>query len=266
MKIALIVGTIVVALFVAFVGTAKIGVWSDVGRDSLVTQIDQAIGGFTVKRKEAENSVAALKVAVGRIQEGKIKTEVKAEQLEKQHEAIQEKMSGAQSSLMKLKELIAADKPATLAGVEYDVAGLQAMAQKVITAYQSLKTQAEGVDRAHQLLDDSSDTLAARAEQAKVKLTAMESQLEETDAKLLALDAMKGAASEAGASSESLAEQFKEVEGQLNNLYADVETGLRIEQLTWDESKSAAIDVDSIIRDTQTPASTIDQIDAVLAD
>jgi chromosome segregation ATPase len=264
-KAAVIVVIVLVVGVVVFLGVPKVRTYLTVGRENLVQQIDKALGEFKVKQTEVKAGVAGLDESVKKLREGQITSEVQAEQLGQKLASVNEKKAAAQASLAKLRDLIAKNESATLGGKQYTVAELQSMAERLIAAYKSMETQGQGIERARTLLQDNAKSLESKGEQAKAAVASMKSQLEEIDAKVLALGTMREAAKTAGVGSDSLADSFRQVQDQVNSLYAKVETNLRMEEDSWKQTTPGApVDVDSILKTTGDAESTLNKIDEVL--
>lgn len=264
MKSLLVIGVVLVVGLVAFLGIPKVRTYMAVGRENLVDQIDKALGEFKVKQTEVRTGIAGLDASVAKMLEGQVKCQVDAEQLDKKLASLNEKKSAAQASLAKLRDLIAKGQPATLGGKEYSVADMQSMAEKLIGAFKSMDTQGEGIQKARDMLTANAKNLDAKQQEAKTAISGMKSQLEEIDAKVTALSTMRDAAQTAGGS-DSLAENFKQVQDQINGLYAKVETKMRLEEESWKQTTSVTpVDVDSIVKATADPESTLSKIDEVL--
>jgi phage shock protein A len=266
MKIVLVAVVVLGLGAAALIGLPKLRTYAAVGRDNLVDQIDKALGEFKVKQTEVKTGVSNLEASVKKMKEGQITCEVQAEQLGQKLTSVNEKKAAAQASLTKLRDLIQQNKPATLGGKEYSVADMTSMADKLIAAYKSLDTQAQGIDRAKALLESNAKGLDAKGEQAKTAIGAMKTQLEEIDAKLMALNTMRSAAQTAGTGSDSLADSFKQVQDQINSLYAKVETNIRMEEANWKEAspQASSVDVDAIVKATGDAETTLSKIDEVL--
>lgn len=255
---------LLVAALLVFAGVPRVRTYFAVGRESLVDTIDAAIGEFRVKRAEVAEGIERLKESEGKLRRGQIRCEVKAEQLAKELTEIDDKNARAFSSLGTLRELIAAGEPAVLGGREYSVAQLQVLAEDVISLHKSLKTQYEGIGGAKVLLDETAKTLLTKLGQAQSRIFSMENQLREIDAKIMALDTMRGAAGTTGSSGETLAANFKDVQNELNDLYVQVETELRIEEEDWKGSLARESDVEQFIQGSAQADSTLDRINSIL--
>jgi len=261
----LIYSIVGIVLVIGFFGFTKVRTWFSVGRESLVDQIDAAIGEYRVKQTEVKTAISNLNGSMMKLMEGKIKSEVQAEQLDSQLVSLKEKKQAAQGSLGKLRDLIAKNEPAVLGGKSYSVVELQGMAEKVISAHKSLETQSKGIERARDILSNNAKTLGDRMSQGQATIANMQSQIEEIDAKILALSTMQDAAKTAGGDSASLAANFKDVQDQVNSLYAKVETNLRMEEESWKQaSATGSSGAADIIMQTQDATDTLSKIDEVL--
>lgn len=266
MKLVIVAVVVVVVGVGALIGIPKLRTYAAVGRENLVEQIDKALGEFKVKQTEVHTGVTNLEQSVRKMKEGQITCEVQAEQLDKKLASVNEKKASAQASLAKLRDLIAKGQPATLGGKEYSVADMTSMADKLIAAFKSLETQGQGIEKAKRLLTTNAKSLESKGEQAKTAIAGMKTQLEEIDAKVMALNTMRSAAQTAGTGSESMAESFKQVQDSINSLYAKVETNIRMEEAAWKEAspQAASVDVDAITKATGDAETTLSKIDEVL--
>ncbi len=264
MKKAVIAIVVIIVAAAALLGIPKVRTYLSVGGETLAAQIDKALGEYTVRRTEVKTGITNLEQSAKKIQEGQISSEVQAEQLTQKLAAVNEKKAGAQASLTRLRDLVAKAEPATLGGKQYSVAELQSMAENLITAFKSLETQSSGIEKARDLLTSNAKTLHAKSDQAKAMIDSMHSQLETIDAKLLALTTMRDAAKTAGSGSD-LADNFKQVQDQINALYVKVETNLRVEEQSWKTASTGTpVDVNGIINTTADTETTLSKIDAVL--
>ena len=151
MKYIVLLG-LLVAGAVAFFGVPKIRTWLKVGSESASAGIDRSLGESRVKQTEAKESIAKLERTCDELFEGKIKAEVKAEQLDRQLATLKSQKQATEESLGKLRDLIAAKEPAVLGGKTYSVGELQSTADHLIAAHKNLEEQEQGTQRTKQLL------------------------------------------------------------------------------------------------------------------
>lgn len=262
MIIVLIVGgTLALVL-----GIPKIRTYLSLGHTSLCKVIDRSLGQFTVKRHEADEGVDKLLQIVRDLLEGQIKCQVQSELLADRLQVLEGKKHRTESSLSKLWDLISRKEPAVLAGGEYSVSQLQTLAEEVIRTHDSLMTQMTGIGKAKQILEKNAASLENRARLAKGRITTMQSQLDHIDAKILALETMGQVARTVGSDAKTMAENFQSVQNQLNDLYAQVEVGMRLEEEQWQDSGlTDQTTVDRVLLEMQPPDTTLAQIDAVLS-
>lgn len=265
MKKIVAVVVLVVVVLIGFFGLERVRTWSAVGKEALVDKIDMALGEYDVKRMEAADGIEGLGETLRVIREGQIKSEVKSEQLAGKLEAVRNRMDETQHSLETVREHLVSGQTLVLAGRAYDAPALNALAQKLIAAFDSLQAKETGIDKAKGLLEANAANLAAKAEQGQRAISDMKNQLETIDAKILALSTMRDAAQSSMSHGDDLAAAFTEVSDQLDNLYAKVETGLRLEETAWqDVHFSGEAEVEQVVNATQPQDVMVDRIDEIL--
>ena len=95
----------------------------------------------------------------------------------------------------------------------------------------------------------------------------MDNQLNLIEAKIMSLNIIKDASEAAGDNGLTLAGDYEQVQGQLNDLYALVETGLRIEDESWDTySIDTAVEQLWTLESDENADSIIKRIDDVIHD
>ncbi|AQT70059.1 hypothetical protein STSP2_03261 [Anaerohalosphaera lusitana] len=264
MKNVILIIAVVLIVLTAIVGIPKMRSYWSVGRENLVNTIDNALGEFRVKRAESSEGIQGLEKTVRKLKEGQIRCEVQAERLVTKLNDLTQKRDKAVHSLKRLRELISEGEPAVLGGREYSVTELQEMAEDLMRTHESIKAQMDSITDARDLLEKNAYSLKEKAGHAKRTVSSMHAQLEEIDAKIVSLDTMRKAAMIAGGKDETLATNFDSVKKQLDQLYVEVEIGLRMEQADWKASSTAEANIDEIFIETQDADETLERIDDVL--
>lgn len=263
----MIVLVLLLVVVVGYIGVNKVKTWADFGRANLVERIDNALGEYEIKRSEAEAGISGLEQSLRAIREGQIRCDVRSQQMQGTHAALQERMSQTQNDLRVIRGYITGGESVTLAGKSYTPAELQVFADRLIQAFSSMRTQAQGLLRTQALLDQTSANLNTQADQGHEQIAGMRSQLDEIDAKILALNTMREAAALAGSTDATLAANFEDVAGQINSLYADVEAGLRIEESDWQHAAMVPdAELARLIQGSQSVDDTLAEIDAILGE
>jgi len=260
------IGVLVSAL-VILLGYEKSGTVVAIGRQTVIEKIENIVGEFKVKQAESKAGVFKIKDALGKLQEGRIKTEVQLDLLVEKENAIIKKIAKTKTSLGKIRNLIDNKESAIIAGRQYAPAELQQMANDVIVSYEALVTQLQGIDKAKDLLNRNINILNGRLKNGKARVAQMDNQLNLIEAKIMSLNIIKDASEAAGDNGLTLAGDYEQVQDQLNALYTQVETGLRIEDESWDSYQiDTAVEQLYTLESDENADSIIKRIDAVIYD
>lgn len=264
--IALVVLACVTAIGLAvWIGPAKIGKWNTVVRQDVVASIDNRLGEVRVRQTEMHQRVTSLAEGVNRLLEGQITMEVRAETLGKRVERTAKLQVRAESALGCLRDLIAANVPATLGGKTYTPQELNQLGERVATAVEAVRGQRGALEQAQRMLTESAAKLRERVEQGRVALSQLQNQLSLVDGKIAALTILRDAASIAGASDGSLAGQFRTAQAELETLYGKVETGLRLEEERWrTDPLTGTPNIEPLLNEHSGSETTLQRIDELL--
>lgn len=240
--------------------------WQVAG-DNVKSSIDSMLGTLEVKEKEIENKLDALEKSMRGIREARIKAKVRVDQIAKQVEPHKQNLTKYEDSLARLRDKINSGDTVVVNDKEYTKDEMNALAQKVLAKYKDEKAKIEGLTAAKPQLERVVDQLANKEDELKNTLADLKTQLSQIKAKALALKEMKKASAAMGAADESLAENVEGVQNDINELFAEVETGLQMEDAQWSEfekkAESEIDDVDAFIN-SGTPDDTLSEIDAIL--
>lgn len=237
---------------------------TEVLKDKVVAQVDKLLGELDVKKKEVELNIKAMDQARDEMQKGKIKLEVKAEQLGEQIKGLEERVAATDKSLRQLRDFLASEADVEIAGKKYTKPQVQEMANKVIDARKSLDKQLESLKRSQQMLQQRVEKLDGMLAEHTRRLDVLKTKMAEIDTNVVALKAMRDTSGVGGTT--STADSFAQLEAQVSDLNASLEAELRFEQLKWDQA-AADQDVTSaeeIIRATQGTGDTLQEIDKLL--
>jgi chromosome segregation ATPase len=243
------------------------GARTEVAKDKVLAKIDSLLGSMDVKRKEIELSMKGLKDGVDGIRKAKIKAQVKHDQIQRQIDPVAGRIKSVDTTLKKLREHLASEQSVEIGGKTYSPKELTEMANKVIQARKDLAAQQEGLQKSQTSLKKVVSTLEKKQQDYQQSLTRLEAQIAEIDSKVVALKAMKDASAAMGDSEESLAENVANLEGKVNDLYAEVESELIGEDARWDAAatEKQINSVEAFIKATQDSTDTISEIDKILA-
>ncbi len=264
--IALVVLACVTAIgLAAWIGSDKLGTWNHVVRSDVVTAIETRLGEVRVRQTEMHQRVASLAEGVNRLREGQITTEVRAEQITMRVERTAMLQVRAESSLGRLRDLIAANGAATLGGKTYSPQELNQLGESVATAVEAVRGQRGALEQAKRMLTESAAKLRERVEEGRLALSQLRNQLELVDGKIASLTVLRDAATIAGAADGSLAGQFQTVQADLDSLYGKVEAGLRIEEDRWKaDPLTGTPNIEPLLKELGGSEATLQRIDELL--
>ena len=238
----------------------------EVATKSVLSKIDDILGKMDVQKTEIENGIKSASQAVDGIRKAKIRAQSQLEQLTEKVRPIEEYLKATDSTLIILREKIAADKPATFAGKTYSIDDLKVMAGKVIAAHKKTETEINGYKSSRETMTATVSKLAETQQKIENKLSILKNQVSKLDSEIAAAIAMKQASAAMGDANTSLSDNLNELEKKIATLSADVRAELTNESDRWSSSSTdkTLAEVDSFIKDSQKPAETLAEIDAVL--
>jgi chromosome segregation ATPase len=239
---------------------------AEVAKKKLTDRLDDMLGKMDVQRAEIDDGIKATKKAVEGVRKAKIKTQVKSDQIDEKAKPFEEKVAQCDQTLVKLRDLLKADKPAEIAGKTYSVADLKDMAGKVIQARKDAEKQLDGFKTARENMRKVVANLSKQQQALETRLTSLQGQVAKLDAEMAAAKAMKEASASMGDKDATLAANLDSLEEKVASLSADVRAELQSESEKWSEAKTdkAIGDVDAFIRDSQRPGDTVAEIDRIL--
>ena len=251
---------------IPFLATGGCGDRFEVAKDKALEKIDSLLGKLVVQRKQIETSINAMDDSITGIRKAKIKAEVRVEQLGRQLQPLTDKKSSIVSTLKKLRDYLTADAPAEIGGKTYTIDEMKSMSSKLIAAGKELDTQIGRLQGPTAQMTKVAETLCQRQAQYQIRLTDLQSQVAEIDAKKIALDAMKEASTHMGALDKSFASNVDNLEHDIAELHAEIETALRVESEEWDEATAERdiSSVDETILLMNEPQDSVSEIDAFL--
>lgn len=266
------IGVAVIILLLLTVGATWLlggfGARGAVVQENVLKRIDALIGESEVKRQKVEEGVANWQKALQPLAEGKIKAKVEADQLQRKIDEVQRKIADAEASLKTIQEYLTEGKPVELAGRTYTPEDLNVQARKVIDAHKTLTAEVKSMKEAHAKLLARADSLAQKHDEAKRQLATLKSQVTQIDTNIASLNSMKAARQAAGDGGVTLAKNFDKLQSDINDLDAQIQTEIGIEDEMWLEV-SAASDVDDVSRfigATKGAEDTLSEINSILGD
>ena len=144
---------------------------------------------------------------------------------------------------------------------KYSPAELKDMADKIIAARKKLSTEAEGLKSTQKRLDSIVTVMEQREQDGHERLSKIKQNLDEIDAKAVALKSMQEAANLSG-STETV--DFNTVEKQVRDLSGKIDVELAFHDEKAQETSAESKSLDSIVRETSTASDTVSEIDKIL--
>lgn len=234
----------------------------EVAKDKILAQIDSLLGEIDVKKKEAETGVQNMSAGIDQITKGRIEAKVKQTQFSDKLAQIESKIADADKGLGRLRDHLQQDKNVELSGTTYTPAQLKEMADKLISARKKLATEAEALKSSEQRLGAVVASLEQREKEGREKLNSLKQNLEEIDAKAVALKSIKDAQTLAGGTATL---DFENVEQSVRELATKIDVELSFHEQKAKEATATDIgSIESIIEKTSTSSDTISEIDKVL--
>jgi len=237
-----------------------------VAQKKLLDRIDEALGKMDVQKAEIDNGIKSAKQAADGVRRAKVRAQGNLDQINEKVRPFEERISQCDQSLMKLRDAIAADMPATIAGKTYSVAELKEMAGKVIAARKEAEKQINGFKSARETMTKQVALLTKTQQEIEAKIAGLQSQMVKLDSEIAAAKAMKQASAAMGDADSSLADNLAELERKIATLSADAQSELALETDRWSaaNTEKAISDVDAFIRDSQKSTDTLAEIDRIL--
>lgn len=259
---AVCIGVVVVSAFTLF------GARGDVARENITKRIDSMLGSMDVKRKEIEHSVSSMKEGLLQLRKAKIKAQVKSDQIGRKLTKAESDIGNCDDALGHVRNHLTSAETVQLAGREYNPSQLKELAQRILCQRTVCVDQLDGLRQAKQRLQKVVGTLERKRSDYESKLVAIHNQVSVIDSNRIALSAMQQAAQAMDGSDSNLSRNVTQLEEKVNDLYADVEAELIVQDAKWqeDESLQELNTVDSIVSALRPAEDVINQIDAILAE
>jgi type VII secretion effector (TIGR04197 family) len=238
----------------------------DVAKKKVLDRIDDALGKMDVQKAEIDNGIKSAKQAADGVRRAKVRAQVNLDQINEKVRPFEERISQCDQTLMKLRDALAANMPATIGGKTYSVDDLKDMAGKVIAARKDAETQINGFKSAREAMTKQVALLTKTQQGIETKIATLQSQMAKLDSEIVAAKAMKQSSAAMGDGDSSLAENLNELERKIAALSADAQSELALETDRWSaaNAEKAISDVDAFIRDSQKSGDTVAEIDRIL--
>lgn len=240
----------------------------EVATDKVLSKIDNILGELDVKQKEIELGMEGFRKGIESIRRAKILTKVKAEQIGRRVNETETTIARIDKSLRILRPHLDATDSVDIVGKTYTILQIKDTANEIIERRKQLSKNLNEFREVQNTLSSMSETLANRQKRYQGRLETLETRLSEIDIKRVATRAMKKASVSVGSGDQSFLNAVERLEAKVDDLFAEVEVELRLENGRWDDA--AQIEriegIDSLINDLEEPSDTAMEIDAILDD
>lgn len=222
---------------------------TQVAGDKLMKKIDSWLGELDVKRKKIENSIGKLDESIEKSHRGKISAEVRLEEFDRQLTAMKKNSDRVKEAIGVLRPHFSATEEVEINGKMMSPEKINSLANDLLDEYESLSSQQGSLETTRKTYQQTHDVLKKQYETSTTQMASLKKKLIDIDIKKKALDDMKTAQKILGESG-SISDEFTKLEKEINDLFVDVETGIRLEtdkveqrQAVLNTSESAAEEV-----------------------
>lgn len=238
---------------------------ASVAKEKVLAKIDEMLGELDVKRKEVALSLQSAKEAVAGMGKARIKTQVKVEQMDQKAQAMRDHVAQADTSLKKLRGYLEANQPVEINGKTYTPEALNRMAGQILEVRKGYVSQIAGLEKSQEALRQVAATAERNQGDYQKRISALEAQLTEIDAQMVAIRTMKEASSAMGGGNASFAENVSRLEDKVIDLLADTRAELTTQGSTWnvEEADREITSAEAFISATQ-PSDALTEIDRIL--
>ena len=260
-----VVVVMAVGIYMATSGGCK--AQSQVASDKLMEKINNWLGDLDVKRKEISNNISKLETAVENVRQQKVQAEVQLEEYQKKIDPIKSRIARIRDGLVAFQPYVQAEEDVEINGKTYTPEQVRESVNTLADEYEALNRKLGGYEQSVKAFQQSYDLLARQQSSANENMKRLKEKLEEIDAKKEALDSMKTAQTILGEGG-TISDDFTELETQINDLFVEVEAGMRVESEKIAERErdlnSSASGVDEVLNDLQSVDATAARLDEIL--
>ena len=164
---------------------------TEVAGDKALHKLDRLLGEMDVQHKEVQITMSKMENALEELTKGRILAKVQAERLEKQAKDIDQKLADVDSSLKRLRDLVAKETSVDIAGKTYTANQVRDLAAQVLQRRKSLETQQMSLRNAQGRLQKAAQLLESRENAAKEQLVTLKGQLQEIESEMVALKSLR---------------------------------------------------------------------------
>ena len=244
-------------------GRARFGV----AQDKAIAQLDKVLGELNVKEKQIDQKRQQLATEMNSVRVRKSEATVRQELLVKKQDTAKEDLAKLKQGLERIKpklEEAKAQGKIELNGREVSSDELNRMASELIGRVKSKETEISSQQTSIDALKRSADFLASQEKAALDLLSKLDLKINEIKDKRVAIDAVKSANSLSGNDS-SLTDKIGALSKDIDNMFVDVETTMRVEEDKLKDLKNQTMSADELLTETGSDLdATMGEIDAIL--
>ncbi len=256
---------LVAGIYVA--STSGCGARAQVAGDKMLKKIDGWLGDLDVKRKDIANNVQQLDAAIDKNHKAKIAAEVRMEDIDRQVQSIQGNIERIKQGLAVIQPQLSATEDVEINGKMFSPDKVKEMASELLDRHESLSSQLGALKATRETYKRTQDLLTREYQTSTSQMASLKRKLEEIDIKKKALDDMKTAQTILGESG-SISDKFSSLEKEINDLFLEVETGMRVEseKVAQREAQleNSTESLDEILSEVESVNDTQARIDAIL--
>lgn len=240
---------------------------AQVASDKVMDRINKWLGELDVKRKDISNQIGKLETDLENVRTKKVSAEVQLKQYQDKIEPAKKSIADIKAALALLQPHIKATADVEINGKTWTPAKIQETVNALIADYEGLNRRLGGLEVSVKAFKQSYDLLASQQATADKSMTMLKEKLKEIDIKKEALDAMKTAQSIVGEGG-SISDDFSKLEKDINDLFVDVETGMKVEAEKIAERErdieTSTTNVDSILNELNAVDTTAAKLEEIL--
>lgn len=201
---------------------------SQVAMDKITERIDKMLGELDVKRKKIDNQIKELETSLSEVNKKRINAEVRLEGYRDKTKSISDRLTRIKTVLAKYHPHLDATEAVEIDGKTLSPEEIKTNANLLADEFESLNKNLGGYEKSVEAFERTHGLLDTQEKQGKTLMKNLKSKLEEIDVKKEAVEAMKSASGLAGDS--SISDKFDKLADEVDNLFVDVETAMRIEE------------------------------------
>lgn len=253
--------------------TSGCGARAEVAKDKVIEKIDKLLGKLDVQQKEVQMQFDELTTDTRKLKDDRIRAQVKLEQINKEKTQLVERLAKIDSGLKKLQPMLKAAQENgeyKEGDKTFTVEQLKAIADGTLGERKTIQSKLDGrIKTLVAAYAKNFDFLTKQATAADEQLKKLGDRIEEIKAKKSAIDAVKEASLLAGPS-QSITDKFDKLNSDVDALFTEVESTMRIEEAKLDEQlaemDSSSVSIDELLKDDTDVSGTLSEIDKILGD